>query len=75
MACLKVRLFTRRTRSAEGPVEKESPSQSEQSIAGRGEYSSRAKLPANPMRQARRIGADLSNLVLQGALNKMEKIH
>jgi hypothetical protein len=56
-------------------VEKESPSQSEQSIAGRGEYPLQGKIARQPMREARRIGADLSNLVLQRALNKMAKIH
>jgi hypothetical protein len=56
------------------PVEKESPSQSEQSIARRGEVSLQGKIARQPYAlNTQGIGADLSNLVLQGALNKMEK--
>ena len=58
------------------PVEKESPSRANNPLQGEGNYPSRAKLPTNAMRQARReVGADLSNLVLQSALSKWKINH
>jgi hypothetical protein len=45
-------------------------------LQGEGKYPSRAKIARQPYASnTQGIGADLSKLVLQSALSKMEKIH